>query len=128
MESKALTCRFSLTLLAVVVLSALSAAEATLAGAPRFEGVENQTWPAQLSAVRDRDSAQPRVTRPDDTKNQDRATAEEHHSSTGPAANLCESAASLHRDTLALLPSLVDHLHIRSALSPHRLSLPPPRV
>jgi hypothetical protein len=59
------TFRLRFALLAAAILSALTAAEGTLASAPMFD-VADRDWPAQLTPVKDRDSVNQRTARATD--------------------------------------------------------------
>lgn len=127
MELKNRPFRVSLALLAVVVLSAFSAAEATLASVLPFERLTSESWPAQLSPLRDRDAGQQRVIRPDERKMEDRA-AGEHFSSAGPAAIFEGSPATVPSAVVDRLCGSIHHITAADRLGPHRLNLPPPMV
>ncbi len=108
-----------------MILCALSAAEATLAAAPLFDAADDARgdWPAQLTPVKDRDSASSRSVRPAEPQDDPSLTQRQ----TGGTAAFAPPSSTAHGLALTGLaradapPSFVAAL-----LPPHRLDLPPP--
>lgn len=126
MESRCNSIRMALTLLAVVVLSALCAAEGIIAATPRWDlaCVDGATY---WSAGRDRDASPSRSVRASDARLHDELIEDAADwSGSGQTASL-----SLRADGRWETVASIATEHNRSTspfaqLSPHRLSLPPP--
>lgn len=118
------TFRPRFALLAAALLSALTAAEATLAAAPMLDAADGRDWPAQLTPVKDRDSVNQRTARAADHSTFDH-TAPQYIGGDS-AARLIASFELGRNDRVA-----VADVAARTAAAPIRLmqtllDLPPP--
>lgn len=131
MEIRCNPFRMSLTLLAVVVLSASCAAEGIVAATPRWEIESSNTATAYWSAGRDRDATPSRSIRAADARFQDEdAQAGDDWS----GASQCHSAsialpATTTWSTSGSSSTIADgFISPANQLGPFRLNLPPPLI
>ena len=118
----------SLTLLAVVVLSALCAAEAIVAATPRGDVTPADGVMAYWAAGRDRDASTPRSVRASDARNLDQlAEAGDDWKSSGGMPAFLSQADDRGQDNPRITDASSRGFCFHACqLSLHRLNLPPP--
>ena len=129
METRPSAFRMSLTLLAVVVLSASCAAEAIVAATPRWDIAASDSAMAYWSAGRDRDATPARTVRASDSRSHEDSTlAADDWTGWSHAAALALRADGTWPCICERVMSQVSALSPTDQLSPHHLNLPPPKA